>query len=48
MQSAMRVLVGLAVVVACTATCDADSNNKVLFVGKKPDHPFGTQMYLHS
>jgi type 1 glutamine amidotransferase len=26
----------------------AEAQAKVLFVGKKPDHPFGTHMYLHT
>ncbi len=27
---------------------EADTKTKVLFIGKKPDHPFGTHMYLHT
>ncbi len=30
------------------ANVRAEPNAKVLFVGKQPDHPFGTHMYLHT
>ncbi len=29
-------------------TVQADTKAKVLFIGKNPDHPFGTHMYLHT
>lgn len=33
----------------CAATnCQAGDKTKVLFIGKQPDHPFGTHMYLHT
>ena len=48
MKNAARILIGLGVVVACVTICQADTKVKVLFIGKKPDHPFGTHMYLHT
>lgn len=35
-------------VFACAASADAETKAKVLFVGKEPDHPFGTHMYMHT
>jgi type 1 glutamine amidotransferase len=48
MQNTVRILFSLGFVVACATTCEADTRAKVLFVGKQPDHPFGTHMYLHT
>ncbi len=35
-------------VLLTTVSAQAESKTKVLFVGKQPDHPFGTHMYLHT
>jgi len=45
-----RSICGLAIVllVAATTTVGAEPTAKILFVGKQPDHPFGTHMYLHT
>ena len=48
MNYAARILAGLGLVVACVTTCQADTKVKVLLIGKKPDHGFGTHMYLHT
>lgn len=48
MKNVVRILFTLGIVVACVTTCRADAKAKVLFVGKQPDHPFGTHMYLHT
>lgn len=46
-QNCQRVL---AVALMCLLSADgwAQAKAKVLFVGKQPDHPFGTHMYLHT
>ncbi len=43
-----RIFIVLSLVIACVTTSRADTKAKVLFVGKQPDHPFGTHMYLHT
>ena len=48
MKTAVGLLLGVGLLVATTATCAADEKAKVLFVGKQPDHPYGTHMYLHT
>jgi len=48
MKNAACILFGLAVLVAGATDCKAETKAKVLFVGKKPDHPFGSHMYLHT
>jgi type 1 glutamine amidotransferase len=48
MKNAVRIFFSLGFVVACSATCEAGTRAKVLLVGKQPDHPFGTHMYLHT
>jgi hypothetical protein len=41
--------VALAVVVACSiASADEKPKTKVLLIGKDPDHPYGSHMYLHT
>ena len=42
------VLFGFVLAVLCNAACQADDQVKVLFIGKQPDHPFSTHMYLHT
>lgn len=44
----MRVLLSVAMVACCSLACRADEAVKVLFIGKQPDHPFATHMYLHT
>ena len=41
-------LLGLELGSASLAAEPALPKGKILFVGKKPDHPFGTHMYLHT
>ena len=41
-------LVSLCLVALCVSAGNAETKTKVLFVGKQPDHPFGTHMYLHT
>lgn len=48
MRRVLLTIVAGLMVFACAATCEADSQTKILFVGKQPDHPFGTHMYLHT
>ncbi len=43
----LRIALGLIFAVAASA-CAEGNKPKVLFVGKQPDHPFGTHMYLHT
>ena len=43
-----RILLSLAMVAGCGMACRADDAVKVLFIGKQPDHPFATHMYLHT
>jgi len=40
----------LALTLACVAFTQADekTTTKVLFIGKNPDHPYGSHMYLHT
>lgn len=42
------VLIGLVMAAFCNAACQAGDPTKVLFIGKQPDHPFATHMYLHT
>ena len=44
----MRKLLVVAFVVTCIGIAEAGTKTKVLFVGKEPDHPFGTHMYMHT
>jgi len=48
MNHAARILFSLVIFVSGVSACDAGTKAKVLFVGKKPDHPFGTHMYMHT
>ena len=43
-----RLLTLLALAVGSAASCPGAPAAKVLFIGKQPDHPFGTHMYLHT
>lgn len=47
MHTVGRVCVS-AILLASASVCQAQAGPKVLFVGKQPDHPFGTHMYLHT
>lgn len=47
MKLLIAVLTGL-LIIACPSGTTAADKAKVLFVGKQPDHPFGTHMYLHT
>lgn len=38
----------LSLVVAAVLACEVEATTKVLLIGKQPDHPFGTHMYLHT
>lgn len=42
------ILVGLVLVGGANLAAGADEPVKVLFIGKQPDHPFATHMYLHT
>ncbi|MHC4876058.1 MAG: ThuA domain-containing protein [Planctomycetota bacterium] len=45
----MRQLLFVTIVLLLSvSSAQADTKTKVLFVGKQPDHPFGTHMYLHT
>jgi len=48
MKMILRIAICWSFVAACATLCSAETKTKVLFVGKKPDHPFGTHMYLHT
>lgn len=41
-------LLSVAMIASCSLACRADEAVKVLFIGKQPDHPFATHMYLHT
>lgn len=47
-MKSIALVIALGIVVACGTMCEAETKAKVLLVGKKPDHPFGTHMYLHT
>ena len=44
----MRNLLAVAFVFTCMGIAQAGTQTKVVFVGKEPDHPFGTHMYMHT
>ena len=48
----MKIVLHLAIIlgigIGLLGQCEAGEKAKVLFVGKQPDHPFGTHMYLHT
>jgi len=44
----MRKLLVVAFVFTCLGIAEAGAQTKVIFVGKEPDHPFGTHMYMHT
>lgn len=51
MRRTILMLLPLAIVLSglTNATrADETAKNKILFIGKKPDHPFGTHMYLYT
>ncbi len=33
---------------ACLVNADEEAQTRILLIGKQPDHPFGTHMYLHT
>ena len=43
-----RLVIGLIISFTCVVNLHAAPRAKVLFVGKEPDHPFGSHMYLHT
>ncbi len=47
-KSRITVLLWLLIAVCGNSVCRADGAVKVLFIGKQPDHPFATHMYLHT
>jgi type 1 glutamine amidotransferase len=47
MNAFARALLVLGIGLGCTSLV-AETKAKVLFVGKAPDHPFGTHMYMHT
>ena len=47
MITTLRILLVLLPTVTCSLGY-AEAKAKVLFIGKQPDHPFGTHMYLHT
>jgi len=47
MKNAARLFLSLVILASSMLACEASTKAKVLFVGKKPDHPFGTHMYMH-
>ena len=44
----VAVLLWLLMAVCGNSACRAEDAVKVLFIGKQPDHPFATHMYLHT
>jgi len=46
MRSIPRILLVLCLVGVNLADCFADTKAKLLLIGKEPDHPVGTHMYL--
>jgi type 1 glutamine amidotransferase len=42
-----RLLVA-AMLFSCLGGAEAETQSKVIFIGKEPDHPFGTHMYMHT
>jgi type 1 glutamine amidotransferase len=48
MKDLLAGLIGLGLAVLCVSTGNAETKAKVLLIGKQPDHPFGTHMYLHT
>jgi type 1 glutamine amidotransferase len=47
-RSLLPVLLAFAVFSLMCMPCQANDAVKVLFIGKQPDHPFATHMYLHT
>src|SRR5947199_7928770 len=49
MTTLLRTALALAALGAATGvTAGADKKTKILLIGKDPDHPYGTHMYLHT
>ena len=48
MVIALRIVVALLATVTWCQVGLAEAKATVLFIGKQPDHPFGTHMYLHT
>lgn len=46
--SALRVLCFLVLAACAAATAEDKPPTKILFIGKQPDHPYGSHMYLHT
>lgn len=46
--TARLILSALLALVACPATAEETAKAKVLLIGKQPDHPYGSHMYLHT
>src|SRR5437763_926544 len=49
MKRLLRLWLGLSLLLglAGEAAADDTAKTKILFVGKNPDHPYGSHMYLH-
>lgn len=43
-----RILLSLVFILAFQVSTHAESKTKILLIGKKPDHPFGSHMYMHT
>jgi len=41
-------LMAIVLIFACWGIADAETQAKVVFIGKEPDHAFGTHMYMHT
>jgi len=48
MLKRIRVLYTLILTLTLTSLSPATETTKILFVGKQPDHPFGSHMYMHT
>jgi len=48
MSRAICILLTTSIVACCHSASLAAPPTKVLFVGKQPDHPFGSHMYMHT
>jgi len=48
MKYAVRIVAGFTLLLFLSSATHAEPKAKVLLVGKKPDHPHGTHMYMHT
>ncbi len=48
MKTTLHALLVFGFLFGAVSSVQAESTGKILFVGKQPDHPFGTHMYLHT